>query len=329
MKRSLSAAAHAAAAALVSVLALAAPAQADEAFPAKPIRMLIPYPSGGAIDTIGRTLADEMGRALGQPVVADNRAGAGGRMATELLARSPADGYTLLVTTGAPVTVAPALTSKLPYSVDKDLAPLTRVGDIVNVMLVSPEIGVNSVKEFVAWAKKRGEPVRYGSAGIGSADHLAGELFQKLTGLPMQHVPYKGGGPALQDLASGRIEVGFSTYTVARGLIQGGKLKLIGVTSPQRQPSMPQLEAVAETVPGFAISNWAGVFLPSGVPAPVAQRLFREFQRAAASPAVKAKLQAVGVESGASASIDDFRAFVREDTGQWKVIVKAANVPME
>lgn len=318
-----------AAATLVSMWALAGSANAEGAFPARPIRMLIPYPSGGAIDTIGRTLADEMGRALGQPVIADNRPGAGGRMATDALAHAPADGYTLLVTTGAPITVAPALTNKLPYSVGKDLTPLTRVGDIINVMLVNPEIGVDSVKEFIAWAKKRGGPVRYGSAGVGSADHLAGELFQNLTGVEMQHVPYKGGGPALLDLASGRIEVGFSTYTVAQGLLNGGKLKVIAVTSPQRQPSMPKLEAVAETVPGFAITNWAGVFLPSGVPGPLAERLFREFQRAAGTAAVKAKLRTVGVEAGASASMDEFRSFVQEDTSRWKQIVKSANVPME
>ncbi len=309
-------------------LAAAAPAAADPGFPTRPIRLLVAYPSGGAVDTVSRALAEEVSRTIGQPVVVENRPGAGGRIATELLANSPADGYTLLATTGAPITVAPALTSKLAYTM-ADLTPLVRVGEILNVMLVSSESGVKSVSEFVDWAKRQGRPIMYGSAGVGSADHLAGELFRKLTGVPMTHVPYKGGAAALQDLVGGQVDVGFSTFTVARPFVAAGKLRQIAVTSAERQASLPELPAVAEAVPGFAITNWAGVFAPRALPETLTIRLFEAFRGAAMQSSVSGKLVAAGVEPSPSASVDDFRAFVSKDAREWSEIVTLAEVPRE
>lgn len=310
-----------------SVLPIAVRAQ--EAYPARPLRMIVPYPSGGAIDTIARTVAEQLSRQMGQPVLVDNRPGAGGRVATEILARAQADGHTMLITTAAPISVAPALTNKLPYAVEKDLLPVARVAEIINVMLVNPASGVGSVAEFVEWARRKGGPIRYGSAGVGSADHLAGELFQSLTGLPMLHVPYKGGGAALVDLSSGVIDVGFSTYVVASPLITSKKINVIAVTTGERQALLSNLQTVAETVPGFSISNWAGVFVPKETPIAAARRLYTELGKAVSVAGVREKLNAAAIETVFSKSMDEFTSFVRDDTRQWARIVKQAGVPME
>src|SRR5688572_27626766 len=195
------------AALVFSCIGWAAPAYAQTDYPARPLRILVPFPAGGAIDTIARTLGERLSAQLGQPLVIDNRPGAGGRIAAGIVATADADGYTLLLSTPGPISISPALFKTLPYDVERDFVAVTRVAEIINVMVVNPAPGAKTVKEFLDWARKRSGDVRFGSSGAGQPDHLAGEFFQRLAGLKMTHVPYKGGGPALVDLVSGDLQV--------------------------------------------------------------------------------------------------------------------------
>lgn len=304
-------------------------ALAQEKYPVRPLRILIPFPAAGAADTVGRALGEKYTAWMGQPVVIDNRPGAGGRLAVEMLARSEPDGYTMLVGVVGGIAISPALYKKLPYSVERDLTPVTRLCEVVNVMVVNSATGVKNVKEFIGWARKRGGEIRYGSSGPGQPDHLSGEIFQRLTGLPMTHVPYKGGGPALIDLVSGDLQVMFPTYIVAAPHLQSGKLRLLAVTPSQRQPLLSETPTVAETVPGFAVSNWQGLFVPARTPRAIVQRLFVETNKALKTPEVKKRFNAGGMEPIGSSSQEDFAKFVRDETVRWAKIVKEANVKVE
>ena len=309
--------------------ALAASAPAQDKYPLRPIRILIPFPAGGASDTIGRSLGDQLAIQVGQPVVIDNRPGAAGRLATEILMRSEPDGYTLMVGGVGPMSISPALYRKLPYDTLRDFVPITLAGEIINVMVVNPSSGVKTVPEFIDWRKKRAGDVRYGSSGPGQLDHLAGEFFQRLANVPLTHVPYKGGGPALIDLISGDLQLMFSTYVVALPHVKSGRLRAIAVTTPQRQALLPELPAVAEAVPGFGMSNWNGIFAPAKTPAPVADRLFTEVTKALLAAEVKRRQNNSGIEPVGSASRADFVKFIREDMQRWAKIVKDAQIQIE
>lgn len=310
------------------VWAPAAFAQAK--YPVKPIRILIPFPAGGAADTIGRTLGEQLAAQMGQPVVVDNRAGAAGRLATEMLARAEPDGYTLLVGGVGPLSISPSLYRKLPYDAVRDFLPITRVAELINVMVVNPTIGgAKSVQQFIDWAKTQSDNVRFGSSGTGQFDHLVGEFFQRQAGIRMTHVPYKGGGPALVDLVSGDIQVMFSTYVTAVPHLRGNRLRALAVSTPQRQAVLPDLPAVSEVLPGFGVSNWNGMFAPAKTPQLIANRLFSEFNKAMLAPDVKNRQNAVGIVPEGSASRMEFVKFIHEDTARWATIVKTANISVE
>lgn len=312
---------------LLSMLAPVAHAKGE--YPARPLRLLIPFPAGGAADTIGRTIAEPLAAQLGQTIVIDNRPGAGGRLAADLLAKAEPDGYTLLVGTLGAISISPALYKNLPYNMERDLLPITRVAEILNVMVVNPSTGARSVKDFINWAKKRNGDVRFGSSGAGQPDHLAGVFLEHLAGINMIHVPYKGGGPALIDLISGDIQVMFSTYVVALPHIKSGRLRVLAVTTAKRQQLLPDLPAVAETVPGFDISNWNGIFVPAGTPRPIADRLFVEINKAMKVAEVKKRQNAAGIEPGGSASRAEFASFLRADSARWAKIIKDAHIKVE
>lgn len=302
---------------------------AQAKYPVKPIRILIPFPAAGAADTIGRTLGEQLSAQMGQPVVMDNRAGAAGRLATEMLARAEPDGYTLLVGGVGPLSISPSLYKKLPYDAARDFLPLTRVAEIINVMVINPSIGVGGVKQFIDWTKKRSADVRFGSSGTGQFDHLVGEFFQREAGIRMTHVPYKGGGPALIDMVSGDIQVMFATYVTAVPHIRGGRLRAIAVSTPQRQALLPDLPAVGEVIPGFGASNWNGMFAPAKTPRQIADRLFVEINKAMLAPEVKNRQNVVGIAPEGSASRAEFVKFIHEDTARWATIVKAAKISVE
>ena len=304
-------------------------ASAQSGYPVRPVRVLIPFPAGGASDTIGRSVADLLAAQLGQPIVIDNRPGAAGRLATEMLARAEADGYTLLVGGVGPMSISPAVYRKLPYDTLRDFTPITLAGEIINVMVINPASGVRTVPEFIEWRKKRSGELRYGSSGPGQLDHLAGEFFQRLANIPLTHVPYKGGGPALVDLIAGDLQLMFSTYVVALPHVKSGRLRAIAVTTPQRQALLPDLPTVAETLPGFGVSNWNGIFAPAKTPAAVADRILAEVKKALLAPEVKRRQNNSGIEPVSSASRAEFVQFIRQDMRQWAKIVKDAGIQIE
>jgi tripartite-type tricarboxylate transporter receptor subunit TctC len=313
-----------------AALAIAPGAQAQSPYPAKPIRVLIPFPAGGASDTIGRSLGDRLSVQLGQPVVIDNRAGAAGRLATEMLVRAAPDGYTLLVGGVGPLAISPAVYKKLPYSVDRDFTAITMAAELINVMVVNPAIGgAGGVPQFIAWAKQQSGQVRFGSSGPGQLDHLAGEFFQRLAGVRMTHVPYKGGGPALVELISGDIQVMFATYVTAVPHIQGKRLRVLAVATPKRQALLPDLPAISESVPGFGVSNWNGIFAPANTPRAVTDRLFAEVNKAMLAPDVKKRQNDAGIVPVGSASSAEFVKFIREDTARWTKITREAGIDLE
>ncbi len=313
-----------------ALTSLAVPAShAQDKYPTRPIRILIPFPAGGAADTIGRSVGDQLATQLGQPVVVDNRPGAAGRLATEMLARAEPDGYTLLVGGVGPMSISPAVYRKLPYETLRDFVPVTVAGEIINVMVINPASGVKTVPEFIDWRRKRPGEVRYGSSGPGQLDHLAGEFFQRLAKVELTHVPYKGGGPALVDLIAGDLQLMFATYVTAVPHTKSGRLRAIAVTTAKRQALLPDLPAVAEAVPGFGVSNWNGIFVPAKTPARTADRLFAEVKKALASPEVKRRQNNVGIEPVGSGSRAEFVQFIRDDMARWAKIVKEANIRIE
>jgi tripartite-type tricarboxylate transporter receptor subunit TctC len=289
----------------------------------------VPFPAGGAADTVARTIGDQLSQKLGQPVIVDNRPGAGGRLATELLAKAEPDGYTLLVGTVGGIAVSPALDKKLSYDPQKDIASVTRVAEILNVMVVNPGSGAHNVREFIDWAKKRNAEIRFGSSGTGQPDHLAGEFFERLAGFKMTHVPYKGGGPALVDLIAGDIQLMFATYITALPHAQSGRLRVLAVTTAQRQPLLPDLPAISETVPNFGVSNWEGMFVPGKTPGPVVDRLFKEINAALQAPELRKRQQAAGIDPQGSTTRAEFMQFVRADTERWAKLVKEARIQVE
>ena len=314
---------------LCALATTATAAEPGQKYPVRPIRILIPFPAAGASDTIGRTLGEQLSMQLGQPVVIDNRPGAAGRLATEMVARAEPDGYTLLVGGVGPLSISPGLYKKLPYDTARDFAAISRVGEIINVMVVKASTGVASPKAFIEWAKKRPGEVRFGSSGPGQFDHLVGEFFQRESKIRMTHVPYKGGGPALVDLVSGDLQVMFATYVTAVPHIRGGRLRAVAVSTPNRQSILPDLPAVGETLPGFGASNWNGIFAPARTPRAITDRLFAEIGKAMQHPEVKKRQNAVGIEPVGSASSAEFAKFIREDTARWARIIKDANIKVE
>lgn len=313
-----------------ALLASSGAVQAQAKYPVKPIRVLIPFPAAGASDTIGRSLAEQLAIQLGQPVVVDNRPGAAGRLATEMLVRAEPDGYTLLVGGVGPLAISPAVYKRLPYDVMRDFTPITMAAELINVMVVNPNIGgAGGIPQFVSWGKQQQGKVRFGSSGPGQLDHLAGEFFQKLSGVKMTHVPYKGGGPALVDLVSGDIQVMFATYVTALPHIQGKRLRALAVATAKRQPLLPDLPAIDEAVPGFGVSNWNGIFAPARTPRAVSERLFAEVNKAMLAPEVKRRQNAAGIVPVGSSSSAEFVQFIRGDIARWKKITAEAGIALE
>jgi tripartite-type tricarboxylate transporter receptor subunit TctC len=315
--------------ATVLSLVLGASSAHAQSWPSKSIRFVVPFPPGGATDVLTRTIAPRLGEALGQQIVVDNRAGAGGMIGVELAAKSPPDGYTLVLSTVGPLSINPSLYAKMPFDPVKDLAPVTLAGDIFNVLIVHPALPAQSVKALIALARSRPGQLNYGSSGIGAADHLSAELFQVMTQTKMVHVPYKGGPIAMVDLISGNLQLMFSTVPTATGLIKAGKVHALAITNSQRFPLMPELPTVAEAgIPGFAVNNWCGVLVAAGTPADTISRLNTELVKVLAMSDVKKRLLDTGI-GAVSNTPQQFAAYIREETARWASVVKSANVKIE
>jgi len=300
-----------------------------QAFPSRPVRFISPFPPGGAVDVITRITATGLQEALGQPVVVENRSGAGGTVGADAAARAPADGYTLLSGGIATHAIAPALYSKLGYDAVRDFSPLSMIGTTPNVLIVNPSVQARSVGEFVALAKAAQRKLDYGSPGIGTSPQLSMELFKLMSGIELVHIPYKGNGPALADLLGGQLPVMFDNLPGAIGQIKAGRVRVLGVTSVARHPSLPDVPTIAESgLPGFEVVVWYAVFAAGTPPPEVLARLTAAANRAVNSPEVQKKLSETGVDPGAS-SPADLAMRVRTEMAKWAKVVKDAGLPVQ
>ena len=301
---------------------------AAQPYPSKPIRLLIPFTPGGSQDVIGRLLAQKMSEAIGQPVVVENKPGAGGLIATQEEARAPADGYTLLLSTGAQMAIEPALNAKAAYDPIKDFVHVIHLGDAPLVLLAVPSLPARDVKEVVAMSKAKPGSINTASTGNGTYTHLTLELFKAASGADLTHVPYKGAAPAFNDLMGGQVQTMFTTTASAQPYTSSQKLRALAVTSTRRSPMMPDVPTFAELGVPLDVSVWIGIAAPAGTPAAVVERLNGEFNKALAAPDVRSKLAALGVDpvGGTSAQMTQY---VRSDAERWAKIVKAANVKLE
>jgi tripartite-type tricarboxylate transporter receptor subunit TctC len=312
-------------AALLGALFVAG-AAAQGGFPSRPITMVVGFAPGGGTDTAARIIAKAASEALGQPVVVDNRAGAGGNIACELVAKAAPDGHTILLGSVGPLTVAPHMIKNLPYDPLKDLAPVTMAVTFANVLVVHDEVPVRTLAEYVKLANEKGSTLTYGSSGIGGAGHLSGELFRMMSGVNIVHVPYKGGGPAMQDLLGKQIASIFATPISAGPHIKSGRIRAIAVTSLQRTGFMPDVPTIAESgYAGFEATNWYAYVLPAKTSNEIVERWNRELVKILNDPAVRAALLAQGMEPSPS-SREALAATIKREYDTWARVVKAANI---
>lgn len=300
----------------------ALPAAALAAFPEKPLRLVVPYPPGGAADVMARGLAQQLTDALGQKVIVDNRGGAGGAVAAKTAASSAADGYTLFFGTLATQVINPALNSKLGYDPVKDFVGVSLTHLNPRVLIAGPSVEARSVAELIAAAKAAPGKLTYGSAGSGSSSHLSGALFEMLAEVQLLHVPYRGSAPLLTDLLAGRVDLTFDSFAVYEEFIKEGRARPLAVTSLKRMTVLPSLPTLDESgLKGYDVSNWLGIFAPSGTPADIVARLNAGVRKAMADPALRQQLVSLGIEPATSAP-QELDALVREDMPKWADIVK-------
>jgi len=314
--------------ALCAVL-LGATGLAAAAYPDKPIRLIVPFPAGGAADVMARGMAQQLGRELGQQIVIDNRGGAGGTTAAEAAARAPADGYTLFFGTMGTQAINPALYPKMKYDPLKDFAPISVTHITPRVLIVGPSVAAKSVEELIVLARGKADGLTYGSAGNGSSSHLSGALFEAMAGVKMLHVPYKGSSPLLVDVLAGRVDLTFDSYTVYEEHIKSGKVRALGVTSKARMGALPQVPTIAESgLPGFDVSNWLGVLAPAGVPQDVLATLHTALGRAMRTPALRQQLVALGIEP-TFGTPEEFTALLRAELPKWAEIVRKSGATVD
>jgi tripartite-type tricarboxylate transporter receptor subunit TctC len=314
---------------LIAFIALAAcvPAQA-QTFPVKPIRMVVTYPPGGGADLMARLVAPKMAESLGQPVVVENKPGASGQIGAAEVARASADGYTLLFDASS-YAVNPSLYSKLPYDPAKAFTPVAVLALFPNVLVVTPAFAPRDVKEFITLAKAGPGTIAYASSGNGSAQHLAGELFRQKAGVDITHVPYKGGGPALNDVMGGQVPVFFANMASSLAHVKGGKVRALAITGAKRSAALPDVPTMAEAgVPGYEVYEWNAIFAPAGTPAPVVAKIADAVAKAMQSADFRERMAALGGEIAAYGPADAQR-FVREQTELWGKVVRAGNIQVD
>ncbi|AMG89736.1 MULTISPECIES: Bug family tripartite tricarboxylate transporter substrate binding protein [Bordetella] len=313
---------------LAALLALAGASGAMAAgYPAQPIRLIVPYAAGGTTDLIARLVGQHMGTKLGQPVIVENKAGAGGNIGTEQVSRATPDGYTLLLGTAGNMTVNQAIYKDMAFDPNKDFQPISLIATLPNLMVVNKAVPAQTTKEFVAWAKENPKTVFFASSGVGSTTHLTGELFNMATGLHMEHVPYKGSGPALIDLVGGTGPVVmFDNMPSAIALVRDGSLRALAVTGPDRESSAKDIPTVKESgYPDFDVVTWFGLFAPAGTPADVVQKLNKTVQEVVHSPQVSKRLSELGATPKTN-SPQEYATIMKDDTAKWAKVVKTANI---
>ena len=310
--------------AAILLLALAGPAIAADDYPNRPVRLIIPFPPGGSNDVVGRLVAKQLSEKLGQQVFVDNRVGAGGVLGTQAASIAAPDGYTLLVISIAHA-VNPAL-YKLEYDPIKSFTPVSILATGPNVLVVNPELNVKSVKDLLALAKEKPGELNYASAGIGSFQHLGGELFKLTAGVNIVHVPYRGGGPAMQDVIAGQVKIMFSSLIQTTPFIKSGQLRPLGTGGSVRSPVLPDVPTIAEAgVPGYVAENWWGILAPAGTPTPIVEKLHRDIQAALKAPELQAQFAREGAVSVEMSSAE-FAEYIKAETVKWTRVVKEGGI---
>ena len=310
---------------LLFALAAALPAvQAQTGkWPDKPVRVIVPFPPGGTTDIVARTFAPKLSEEYGQQFIVDNRGGAGGAIGAEIAARANADGYTIIVVTSS--YAANAVLYKLPYDPVKGIAPVSMISILPFILAVHPSVKAGNLKEFIELLRAQPGVLNFGSPGTGSTPHLAGELFQQMSKTKLVHVAYKGDGPALTDLLGGQIQTILATELVMGAQIKAGKVRALGITTAKRTPAMPDLPAIGEQVPGYAVDGWAGLWVPAGTPLAIVSRLNQSVARILKLPEVQERLRAGGADAAPSTP-EAFARVIAQDIATWSKVVKAGNI---
>jgi tripartite-type tricarboxylate transporter receptor subunit TctC len=310
--------------AFAAALAFAGAAAAQTAFPVKPIRFVVPFPAGGPLDIVARAIGQDLNKSWGQPVIVDNRPGAGGNIGADLVAKAPPDGHTILMGAVSTHAINPTLYSKLPYDPVKDFAPVTLVTSVPNVLVLHPSVPARNVRELIAIAKARPGQLNFASGSTGSAGHLAGELFKAMAGVDMVHIPYKGAAPAVVDLLAGHVSLMFDNMSSALPNIKSGRVRAIAVTTLKRSPMLPAVPTISDSgLRGFDISTWVGVFAPGGTPPAIVARLNAEIVRALATGEMKERLAALGAEPVGNKP-DEFAAFIKAEIPKYAKVIQAS-----
>jgi tripartite-type tricarboxylate transporter receptor subunit TctC len=310
-------------------LALGVAGSAAAQYPDRPVKVIIPWPAGGLVDILGRAVGSKVSSTLGQPVVIENRTGAGGSIGAEAVASAPADGYTILLSTSA-LNMNAALGVKTPFDVRTDLEPIVNGAHAPLILVVAPGLPVESVKDLVALARKEPGRHTFASAGIGSPAHLSGELLKSMAGIDMTHVAYKGAPPAMLDVVAGRVDCLFANIAVGQPQVRAGKVRAIAVTSATRIAAMPDVPTMAEAgMPGFDADQWLGFLAPHGTPAPVIDRLATAINQALATPDVRAILEKNGMTVDGSSTPATFRSYVAQDYRKWSELVTRARIKLD
>jgi tripartite-type tricarboxylate transporter receptor subunit TctC len=308
--------------ALLVAALLSSAAASARSWPAKPVRFIVPFPPGGSTDVLGRIVAVKLTEALGQQVIVDNRGGAGGIIGTDIVVKSPPDGYTLLMTASAPIAINVTLMKNVPYDPLKDLAPVGRIGSTPLVLVIHPSVPARSVKELIALLRARPNDFTYASAGSGTPQHLSAELFKTLANVKMRHVPYKGSGPAMIDVISGQIPITFEVFITALPYVKSGRLRALAQTGSTRSPHLPDVPTIGETgVPGYESAGWYGVLAPAGTPAAIVGRLHADMARIMSGAEMQQRMAELGADP-ARETPEQVGAFIRAEIVKWAKVIR-------
>ena len=298
-------------------------------YPTKPVRFVITFPPGGTTDFVGRPIAQKLSEYFGQSFVVDNRGGAGGVIATMIVAQAPADGHTLLLGTSSGMLIAPLLNAKLPYDSFRDFSPVSRTNINPHALVANSALPVNNVKELIAYAKAHPGKLNVTSSGTGTPSHLGAEMLKYLAKIDIVHVPYKGAGPAMTDLIAGQVQLQFSSIPTVLTHVKAGRIKMLAIGSAKRSPALPDVPTIAEAgVPGYEYTTWYGIFGPQGLPKPIVAQLNAAIAKALASPDVHQRLMSQGAEPSPS-SPTELTQYMREESARWAKLIKAANIRVE
>jgi tripartite-type tricarboxylate transporter receptor subunit TctC len=313
---------------LGAALAITAFGAWAQSYPAKPVHMVVPFAAGGVVDTTARLLAPKMSAALGQPLIIDDHPGAGGNIAADFVAKAPADGYTVLITTHGQA-ISPGLYRKLPFDAERDFAAITQIASSFLVLVANPQLPATTVQELLALVRARPGKLNYGSTGLGAPPHLVGELFRQATGIDVVHVPYKGDAPMYQALLGGEIDFAFGPLGNAIQHVRSGKLRALGMTDARRSPAIPDVPTMAEAgVPALELTGWLGLFAPAGTPRPVIERLYAAMRETIETPAVRERFPALGYEPVGSTP-EAFAARYKRDVALYARVIREARIPQQ